>query len=75
MPTLLVEEINNVWDIDSKGVELPKEISVLYQEFIIAPLEINNHMQKIKLESVYYFWMAIEQSSFPNRNKITPIIE
>jgi hypothetical protein len=32
-------------------------------------------MQKIKLESVYYFWMAIEQSSFPYRNKITPLLK
>ena len=31
-------------------------------------------MQKIKLESVYHFWMAIEQSSFSYRNKFTPIL-
>jgi len=52
----------------------PKEFSVLHQEFIIAPFEINNHKQKIKLESVYHFMMAIEQSSFPYRNKITPLL-
>ena len=72
MPALLVEVRNSIWDVVSNDVKLPKEISVLHQEFIIAPLEINNHMQKIKLESVYHFWMAIEQSSFPYRNKITP---
>ena len=34
--------------------------------------KINNYMQKIKFEIVHHFWMAVVQSSFSNKNNITP---